>query len=424
MEEVYDSLVIGSGVAGLITALEISPDKKVLLVTKKNLEDSNSYLAQGGICVLKSEEDRQSFIEDTMKAGHYENDPKAVEILVDESGAAIETLIGYSVPFNKEGGDLALTKEGGHSTNRIAFCQDRTGKFIMDSLIKEIRKRKNIEIREGCSCKNLLIKDGQAYGALLDDKDEYLVYAETTVLATGGLGGLFKNTTNFRHICGDGIAMAIENDIDLRDISYIQIHPTAFYDSQAERKFLISESVRGEGAVLLNHDHKRFTDELKPRDIVTKAILSEMEREKVDHEFLDFSPIKIDIDVRFPNIVSHIQEKNIDPHTEPVPIVPAYHYTMGGIRVDYQGHTSIKNLYAVGEVSSTGVHGKNRLASNSLLEAVVYGKRVAADISLKRDKKIVKVKSYAIDFFKAKVRILERIEKDEKDKTERISNKR
>lgn len=425
MEKFYDSLIIGSGVAGLVSALEISRDKKILLITKKKLEDSNSYLAQGGICVLKSDMDRNSFIEDTMRAGHYENDPKAVEILVDESREAIKTLIGYGVSFNRIGDKLALTREGGHSTNRICFCQDRTGKFIMDSLIREIRKRNNIEIRENCTCKNLLIDDGIAYGGLLEDESRLNpVYAKKTVLATGGIGGLFKNTTNFRHIKGDGIAFAIENNIRLRDISYRQIHPTAFFDKSVDRKFLISESVRGEGAVLLNHQKRRFTDELRPRDIVSRAIFKEMEREQVDHEFLDFSTIKKDMDKRFPNIVSHIQERNIDPHKELVPIVPAHHYTMGGIWVDYNCKTSVKDLYAVGEVSSTGVHGKNRLASNSLLEAVVYSKRLAKDISAQGDKKIIEVKKEAIDFERAKTLIMKRIEEDEKDKIKRLSDKR
>ena len=199
-------------------------------------------------------------------------------------------------------------------------------------------------------------------------------------MATGGLGGIYKNTTNFSHIKGDGVAVAIRHNIKLKDISYIQIHPTTFYTKENERKFLISESVRGEGAVLLNQKLERFTDELKPRDKVTKAILEEMKKDKAEYEWLDFSTIKLDIKERFPNIYNNLMKKGINPLKDKVPIVPAQHYTMGGIKVDMNSKTSMKNLYAIGEVACTGVHGQNRLASNSLLESVVFAKRASQSI--------------------------------------------
>lgn len=418
-----DVIIVGSGLAGLVSALEIDPSKKIILLTKKRLEDSNSYLAQGGISALLDETDRERYIEDTLRAGHYKNTRSAVDTLVDESRAAIASLEKYGVPFSRDPqGNLLLTREGAHSINRIRYCEDQTGKYIMDALIAEVKNRSNIKILENTKCDDLLIKDGKIYGVSASNKTNFNIYADFTILACGGLGGLFENTTNFRHICGDGIGLALEHNIDLKDISYIQIHPTALYEDNTERRFLISESVRGEGAVLLNHRKERFTDELKPRDVVSRAILEEMKREKVKYEFIDFSTIKLDIDERFPNITNHLRELGYDPRRDLVPIVPAYHYTMGGIRVDLDARTNIENLYAVGEVACTGVHGQNRLASNSLLESVVFGKRCANDIN-NSEKDFYNIKKLAyssIDFSKVKEKIEERIREDEKSKTSQV----
>ena len=250
----------------------------------------------------------------------------------------------------------------------------------MESLIEKVLERDNIKIIEDCEFLDIIEKENHCLGALAKKEEVFSIKSKFTVLATGGIGGIYENTTNFSHIKGDGVAAAIRHNIEIKDISYIQIHPTTFYKKEKERKFLISESVRGEGAILLNQKLERFTDELKPRDKVTSAILEEMKKEKSEYEWLDFSTIKLDIKERFPNIYDHLIKNGINPYKDKVPIVPAQHYTMGGIKVDINSKTSMKNLYAIGEVACTGVHGQNRLASNSLLESVVFGKRASYSI--------------------------------------------
>lgn len=413
----FDVVIVGSGLAGISTTLELDQRFNIAIVTKESLLDCNSYLAQGGICVLKDENDRESFIEDTLRAGHYKNKKSSVEILVDESESAVTTLKNYGVEFSKEFGKEHFTKEGGHSTNRILHCNDATGKFIMTTLKNVIEKRKNIKIFENTEIIDLVVKDNICMGVLSHDKK---FIAPNVVLATGGLGGLFKHSTNYSHIKGDAIAMAIRNNVKLKDISYIQIHPTTLFEEGSNRRFLISESVRGEGAILLNHKNKRFTDELKPRDIVSKDIFKEMKKEKVDFEYLSMKEIGDNvIPSRFPMIFENLLKKGIDPRTENLKIVPAEHYTMGGIDVDENGKTSLKGLFAVGEVANTGVHGQNRLASNSLLESVVYGKRLARFINSCNFKKIetdiiVLNKKYSEE--ENKILIIERIKEDAKSK--------
>ena len=355
-----DVVIIGSGVAGLICALTLDKKFKIILLTKKKLKDSNSYLAQGGISVCRGKEDREEYIEDTLIAGHYKNDREAVEILVDESEEAIKTLIENGVKFTGDEKGLFYTREGGHRKFRILYCEDQTGKYIMESLIEKVLERDNIKIIEDCKFLDIIEKENNCLGILAKKEEIFAIKSKFTVLATGGLGGIYKNTTNFSHIRGDGVAVAIRHNIELKDISYIQIHPTTFYTKENERKFLISESVRGEGAILLNQKLERFTDELKPRDKVTKAILEEMKKDKSEY--------------------NNLIKKGINPLKDKVPIVPAQHYTMGGIKVDMNSKTSMKNLYAIGEVACTGVHGQNRLASNSLLESVVFAKRASQSI--------------------------------------------
>ena len=375
-----DVVIVGSGVAGLICALSLDKNFKIILITKKKLKDSNSYLAQGGISVCRGKEDREDYIEDTLIAGHYKNNRETVEILVDESQEAVKTLIENGVKFTGDEKGPFYTREGGHSKFRILYCEDQTGKYIMESLIEKLLERDNIKIIEDCEFLDIIEKENTCLGILAKKEEIFAIKSRFTVLATGGLGGIYKNTTNFSHIRGDGVAVAIRHNIELKDISYIQIHPTTFYTKENERKFLISESVRGEGAVLLNQKLERFTDELKPRDKVTKAILEEMKKDKSEYEWLDFSTIKLDIKERFPNIYNHLMKKGINPLKDKVPIVPAQHYTMGGIKVDTDSKTSMTNLYAIGEVACTGVHGQNRLASNSLLESVVFAKRASQSI--------------------------------------------
>ena len=378
--ESCDVVIIGSGVAGLTCALSLDRKLKIILLTKKKLKDSNSYLAQGGISVCRGKNDREEYIEDTLIAGHYKNNRKAVEILVDESEEAIKTLIENGVKFTGDEKGLFYTREGGHRKFRILYCEDQTGKYIMESLIEKVLERNNIKIIEDCEFLDIIEKENHCLGVLAKKEEVFSIKSKFTVLATGGIGGIYENTTNFSHIKGDGVAAAIKHNIEIKDISYIQIHPTTFYKKEKERKFLISESVRGEGAILLNQKLERFTDELKPRDKVTSAILEEMKKEKSEYEWLDFSTIKLDIKERFPNIYDHLIKNGINPYKDKVPIVPAQHYTMGGIKVDINSKTSMKNLYAIGEVACTGVHGQNRLASNSLLESVVFGKRASYSI--------------------------------------------
>ena len=378
--ESCDVVIIGSGVAGLTCALSLDRKLEIILLTKKKLKDSNSYLAQGGISVCRGKNDREEYIEDTLIAGHYKNNREAVEILVDESEEAIKTLIKNGVKFTGDEKDLFYTREGGHRKFRILYCEDQTGKYIMESLIEKVLERDNIKIIEDCEFLDIIEKENHCLGVLAKKEEVFSIKSKFTVLATGGIGGIYENTTNFSHIKGDGVAAAIRHNIEIKDISYIQIHPTTFYKKEKERKFLISESVRGEGAILLNQKLERFTDELKPRDKVTSAILEEMKKEKSEYEWLDFSTIKLDIKERFPNIYDHLIKNGINPYKDKVPIVPAQHYTMGGIKVDINSKTSMKNLYAIGEVACTGVHGQNRLASNSLLESVVFGKRASYSI--------------------------------------------
>ena len=378
--ESCDVVIIGSGVAGLTCALSLDRKLKIILLTKKKLKDSNSYLAQGGISVCRGKNDREEYIEDTLIAGHYKNNRKAVEILVDESEEAIKTLIENGVKFTGDEKGLFYTREGGHRKFRILYCEDQTGKYIMESLIEKVLERDNIKIIEDCEFLDIIEKENHCLGVLAKKEEVFSIKSKFTVLATGGIGGIYENTTNFSHIKGDGVAAAIRHNIEIKDISYIQIHPTTFYKKEKERKFLISESVRGEGAILLNQKLERFTDELKPRDKVTSAILEEMKKEKSEYEWLDFSTIKLDIKERFPNIYDHLIKNGINPYKDKVPIVPAQHYTMGGIKVNINSKTSMKNLYAIGEVACTGVHGQNRLASNSLLESVVFGKRASYSI--------------------------------------------
>lgn len=380
-----DYLIVGSGCSGLYCALNLPKDKQVTVITKSDAESNDSFLAQGGICVLKDEEDFSSFFEDTLRAGHYENDRESVAIMINSSRAVINDLVACGVEFSRnEDGEFNYTREGAHSRNRILFHRDITGKEITRKLLKKAREQENITILENTSLLDIIVDGGECIGGVvaLPSGELTAVFAEYTVLATGGIGGLYRHSTNYRHLTGDAIAIALRHGIELKNVNYVQIHPTTFYsDIPEERSFLISESVRGEGAKLYGKDMERFVDELLPRDVVTKAIHKQMEKDKRDFVWEDMTSIsKEDIETHFPNIALHCKEKGYDVTSECIPVVPAQHYFMGGIKVDYHSKTTMERLYAVGETACNGVHGRNRLASNSLLESLVFAKRAADDM--------------------------------------------
>lgn len=380
-----DILIIGSGCSGLYAALQLPADKKITVITKEDLESSDSYLAQGGICMLKDDGDYDSYFEDTMKAGHYENDRQSVDIMIRSSQSVIRDLIGYGVRFQRrEDGSLDFTREGAHSRKRILYHEDITGEEITSHLLARVRILPNVELLEYTTMLDIIEKDNTCYGAVVRRKDGSLekIESSVTVLATGGVGGLFAHSTNFRHLTGDSLAVAIRHGVALKNVNYIQIHPTTFYSEKPEdRSFLISESVRGEGAKLLDKNGHRFTNELLPRDLLTQEIRKQTAKDGTKFVWEDLRPIPRDVlENHFPNIVEHCRENGYDPFTQPIPVVPAQHYFMGGIKVDHQSRTTMNQLYAIGETACNGVHGKNRLASNSLLESLVFAKRAARDI--------------------------------------------
>ena len=380
---ITDIIIVGCGVAGLYCALNLPKDKKIIVVTKNIARKSDSFLAQGGICVLRDEDDYKAFFNDTMKAGHYENNPDSVEIMIRSSQDVIEDLVSFGVQFEKDGKSFTYTREGAHSKPRILFHEDETGKEITSHLLETARKRKNISLIENFTMVDLICYDNNCKGIIghYADGNYISITADYTVLATGGIGGLFKHSTNYRHLTGDALALALKHNIKLQHIDYIQIHPTTLYTRKHGREFLISESVRGEGAILLNSKGERFVNELQPRDIVAQAIFAEMKKEGSEHVWLSLAPIpEEEIKSHFPNIYKHCLDEGYDITKEPIPVVPSQHYFMGGIDVDRYSKTSMERLYAVGETSCNGVHGKNRLASNSLLESLVFAKRAAKHI--------------------------------------------
>lgn len=383
-----DILIIGSGCAGLYCALNLPKSKNICVISKRGFEESDSFLAQGGMCMLKCEEDYESFFSDTMKAGHYENDAKSVEIMIKSSQETVADLVGWGARFNREeNGELSFTREGAHSSKRIIFHKDITGKEITSVLLREAKKRKNITLLEYSSMLDILCKENICYGAVIKNENGSRegVFADYTVLATGGIGGLYKHSTNYRHLTGDGVAVALKHDVKVKNMNYVQIHPTTLYSKdENERSFLISESVRGEGAKLYGKDMQRFTDELLPRDKLTQMIFKQMEMDKTEHVWEDLRPIgKEEREAHFPNIVAKCMEEGYDTDKVCIPVVPAQHYFMGGIEVNYESKTSMEHLYAVGETACNNVHGRNRLASNSLLESLVFAKRAAKDIAEK-----------------------------------------
>lgn len=379
-----DVVIAGVGVAGLFTAIHLPMDTKVLMICKEDMESCDSMLAQGGICVLRDAGDYDAFFEDTMRAGHYENRKESVDIMIRSSRDIIDQLLDFGVRFNKnEDGSLMYTREGAHSKPRICFHDDITGKEITETLQRYVKTLPNVEIMEYTVMEDIMVENGKCTGLTAKDSEGNTlhIYAKDTVLATGGIGGLYEHSTNFPSLTGDALEVAKEHNVELEHLDYVQIHPTSLYTEHEGRSFLISESARGEGAVLLNSKGQRFTDELQPRDIVSKAIHAEMEKEGSKHVWLSFEHVPQDVILHhFTNIYQTCLEEGYDITKEPIPVVPAQHYFMGGIHVDSDSCTTMQHLYAVGETSCNGVHGKNRLASNSLLESLVFGQRAAEKI--------------------------------------------
>lgn len=384
MNNKYDVIIVGTGAAGLFAALEFPDTYSILMITKDKIENSDSYLAQGGICTLKDPKDFDVFFDDTLKAGRYENNHESVKIMIELSTMITKQLVVYGVAFDTDDeGSLAYTREGAHSAYRILHHKDITGKEITSKLIKAVQERKNITVLEDTTMIDICKDKDCCLGIVVENKDtsRNVFYSKATILATGGIGGLFVHSTNFGHITGDSFAIALRNTITLENLNYIQIHPTTLYTKEVGRSFLISESVRGEGAILLNPDGKRFIDELLPRDVVSNAIRQEMEKYHSEYVYLSLENMpKEQILHRFPNIYKKCLEEGYDVCKQPIPVTPAQHYLMGGIKTDTKGRTSLKQLYTVGEAACNGVHGANRLASNSLLESLVFASRAAKDI--------------------------------------------
>ena len=394
-----DILIVGTGASGLFAALHCPSDKNILMITKDAVENSDSFLAQGGICVLRDENDYDSFMEDTLKAGHYENRRESVDIMIRSSREVINELIGYGVDFaRQENGELNYTREGCHSKARILFHEDITGKEITRNLLKAVQKLPNVHILEYVTMLDLIEQDNTCFGILAKDKnDEYLtIEADNTILASGGIGGLYEHSTNYPHLTGDAIAIALRHNIKLENPDYVQIHPTSLYTNKLGRSFLISESVRGEGAKLYGKDGKRFANEVLPRDLMTAEIKKQMAKDNMPYVWLDMTVLGKDVILNhFPHIYEKCLEEGFDVTKQWIPIVPAQHYYMGGIHVDKYSKTTMNNLYAVGETSCNGVHGANRLASNSLLEGLVFAKRAVNKI---HDDENAQHKKYDIDF--------------------------
>ncbi len=395
---VTDFLIIGSGIAGLSLALKLSEFGKVLIITKKQKAESNTNYAQGGIAsVLGKDDNFELHIKDTLGCGAGLCDREAVEKIVREGPTRINELIEYGVRFSKEKGLFMLGKEGGHSRSRIVHAKDLTGKEIERALLYDISRNKNIKIIEYYFAIDFLTERNirsarkgktakkKCFGIYaLDAKKEKVmkIVSQKTILATGGLGQVYLHTTNPAIATGDGFAMAYRAGCELDNMEFVQFHPTSFYEKDVEddtQVFLISEAVRGAGAVLRKKDGKEFMHKydkrksLAPRDIVARAIDNELKKSGEAFVYLDLSAIGAErIKDRFPNIYETCLKKGIDITKEMIPVVPAAHYACGGVKTDLNGKTNIENLFACGEVAMTGVHGANRLASNSLLEAVVF----------------------------------------------------
>lgn len=394
MNHNFDVIIVGGGAAGLYGAIQLPSYCKVLLICKQEMTLCNSSLAQGGIAgVYKSLEDDTPELhkQDTMIAGGFKNNPESVQILVDDAAMAIDSLLKLGADFDrKPDGSLHRTLEGGHCRHRIFHHKDTTGEEIVRTLMRKVKTLPNVTILESAMMVGLQ-KTSTGFSVNVRKDDAFTIYnSHFVLLATGGIGRMYAYTTNSKIATGDGIAFAHDLGAKILNLHLIQFHPTAFNDHHTRECFLISEAVRGEGAYLLNCNKERFMDryderlELAPRDVVSHAIIEEKNRTGSDNFFLDISYKDSDfIRNRFPMIYQKVLEQGYDMTKEPIPIYPCQHYLMGGIQVDTNSETTVPHLYAAGECSNTGVHGNNRLASNSLLEALVFSRRAALDIATK-----------------------------------------
>ncbi len=390
-----DVLVIGSGIAGLNFALKIAAHANVLLITKGKIKESNTAKAQGGIAaVLGSKDSKESHYKDTIKAGAGLSDPKAVRVLVDNAPKEIQTLEKWGVKFDKDNcGSLELTREGGHSHNRIVHWKDTTGNMIEETLIKLVKANKKIKVIDHCYALDLIVRDNVCYGCVaFKNKRSFSIFAKATVLASGGSGQIYKVTCNDPIATGEGYALAYRAGAVLGDMEFVQFHPTGLYGSKPLS--LISEALRGEGAVLRNREGKLFMHkyhpmkELGPRDVVARAIVKEMKK----YVYLDITH-KDFVKKRFPSIDRNCLKQGIDFTKDYIPVTPCAHYVCGGVKVDTYAKSSVKQLFALGEVSFTGINGANRLASNSLMEAMVFATRAVSKI-----KQLLKKKLDVIEF--------------------------
>lgn len=392
LEKVYnDVLIIGSGIAGIYTSLNIDEKYKILILTKEKMDMSNSVLAQGGIAVSLGKSDSPELhFKDTLYAGAGLCNEETVWVLVNEAASNIKDLCKYGVNFDRTEEDtLSLSREAAHSKNRIIHAGDTTGKEVLDTILAEAVKRKNIEIKERVMAVDLITENGECRAILAYDeqKDKYCIYmAPVIIIASGGYGRLYYNTTNPEMATGDGACMAYRAGCELMDLEFVQFHPTVLYHKD-NKSFLISEAVRGEGGILRNIHGERFMSryhellELAPRDVVSRAIFEEMKRTDSTNVFVDIThKDKEWLENRFPNIYKTCLEYGIDMSKDYIPVAPAEHYCMGGIKVDVYGRTNIKGLFACGEAACNGIHGANRLASNSMLEGLVFGKKISGQV--------------------------------------------